>query len=545
MYLCHDLYPKILKRVGDAKITRGLRRTSLLSLFAVTACFGPKDITPVESFEGVVVADEPVAASVAHEIILAGGNAADAATALFFALSVTYPSQVSLGAGGVCMVKPPKKRPEVIEFYPIGSLLPSNAQGVTRATSIPRAPRAFYALQARYGRLRWGQTITPSESLARFGARASRAFTKDLSLSGNFIFKDPLAQKVFVSRKNKPLQEGDMYKQPDLAAILAILRDQGITPLYNGKYQAGFIRSYRAGGGTLVQEDFPRTVPTFSAAVKVKTRKGYLWLAPPPAGVATTTAHILRLFEEIDDFEDLDPAEQGHVFAEATLRSFADRYQWLGLTQEIPSDISDVFEDDHIEMQMQNFNPLVHVPLQDLQSVSKPIIENQAGSGFSVVDKAGMAVSCTLSLNNAFGTGRLGPGSGIVLAADPKLTKAGPISLGPMMRTLGENSEIEGVFTATGGVLASTALAQFILTLEDIPLDQEVQKLQGALLKPRFHASIKPDILYVESGVTDSVMAALSDYGHTLKAFPSTVKTRPPRVNVVHCPAHHRCPFSQ
>lgn len=536
MYLCQEQSKKNPKTDLTIFPKKPFKYGLLATCLGLTACFGPKDITPVESFQGVVVADEPVSVSIAHDIIRAGGNAADAATALYFALSVAYPSQVSLGAGGVCLVKEPKKIPEAVEFYPIPSLLPDKSQGVSRPTAIPRGPRAFFALQARYGQMRWGQTVAPAENLARFGVRASRAFTKDLSLSGNFIYKDKMAQKIFVSAPNTPLREGDEFKQPELATILAILRDQGISPLYTGKYQAGFIKSYRAAGGTLVKEDFARTIPGFSPAIKVRTRNGYLWLTPPPAGIAATSAQIIKLFEEIDDYEDLDPVPQLHLLAESTLRSFADRYQWLGLTREIPEAISDVFRDNVLEAQMQNFNPDVHVPLRDLQTISKPIIENQAGSGFSVVDRDGMAVACTLSLNNAFGTGRIGPGSGIVLAASPKLTKAGPISLGPMMRTLGETSAIEGVYTATGGVLASTALVRFLFELDDLDIDAEDQLLEAALLKPRLHASNNPDILYVESGLPDEIMSGLADYGHTVKSFPSTVKARPPRVNVIHCP---------
>ena len=133
--------------------------------------------------------------------------------------------------------------------------------------------------------MRWAQTVAPAESLARFGVRVSRAFAQDLRLSRNFIYKDKMAQKIFVSAQNKPLQEGDHFKQPELANILSIFRDQGIAPLYNGKYQAGFIKSYWAAGGSLTKEDFARTVPKFSPAVKVKTHNGYLWVTPPPAGV--------------------------------------------------------------------------------------------------------------------------------------------------------------------------------------------------------------------------------------------------------------------
>ena len=136
----------------------------------------PAEGTPghVSGFLGGVVADEPRAALVAREVLSRGGNAADAAVALGFALAVTLPSRAGLGGGGACLAYSPAANsvnggvPEAIAVHAAGARARRGGRR-TGPAAVPMLARGLFALHARYGRRPFETLIAPAEQMARFG----------------------------------------------------------------------------------------------------------------------------------------------------------------------------------------------------------------------------------------------------------------------------------------------------------------------------------------------------------------------------------------
>ena len=130
----------------------------LLVVFAVVGCTVHEELTlpEVKSFSGVS-GDEPRSVIEARRVLKRGGTAADAATAMYFVLSVNLPSAASLGGGGVCLVFRPKSKKEaesieVLEFFTKASI--DNSLNSVRPSAVPGNPMGIYALHSRYGRLK-------------------------------------------------------------------------------------------------------------------------------------------------------------------------------------------------------------------------------------------------------------------------------------------------------------------------------------------------------------------------------------------------------
>lgn len=359
----------------------------------------------VSGFAGGVTSDEPRATLVGRDVLAAGGTAADAAVAMGLTLAVTLPSSAGLAGGGVCVVNHvDSKTVEVLDFLP-----PPGPDGVT---GVPAMPRGLFALHAKYGRLRWEEVVSPAENLARFGNPVSRAFARELVAGAPYIQPSPEVGRVLAGPDGRPLGEGAVMTQLDLAALLGRLRQRGPADWYGGPLGRDWAEAARRAGARVTVEDLRGWLPQWRqpAAIAVGNDE----LSTPPQGMA------------------------GHAVAE----------------------------------------------LWRTDAASTLPAERQGGplgaTGFVVADRDGNAVSCALTMNGAFGVGRMVPGFGAFLPGAPQ--QAGD-SLLPLAAALIINRNVDefrfGVAGGGGGAPENAVRVAAAAVAEDRSLSEALSAVAG------------------------------------------------------------------
>ena len=489
-----------------------------LAIAGVVACAGEDEskrgrIGFVEGFLGGVAADEPRAALVGRDILSAGGSAADAAAALYLALSVTLPSSASLGGGGVCLVHDQKTATtQTLEFLAgVPAAVPSTA---SRPSAIPGNARGFFALQTKYGSMRWQQVVGPAENLARFGFQVSRALATDLRQVEAALLADPGARHLFGRSDGKGLVgEGDFLTQVEMAATLGRIRRLGPGDLFSGQMAPVFIDGVRAAGGFLTIDDLRRHLPLWRGTVKVEMGNRTAHFTPAPAAAGAVAAQMFAMLSGDGRYRRADADQRPHLFAETAMRAFADRGRWLGRLGVSTVPATDLTSEQRIGGLMSNFDATRHRPAKDLDPPPIERPENPAATSVIVVDRTGSAIACSLTMNNLFGTGRVAGTTGILIAALPGQAGRGPTSLGPMMVINHKVNEFFFAAAASGGVAAPTATVGVALKalFDKMPLEE-------ALAAPRIHHGGLPDLVYHEQNLDAGAQQSLTSRGHQIAA---------------------------
>ncbi len=465
----------------------------------------------VSGFFGGVAGDEPNAVLVARQVLSAGGTAADAATAYAFTAAATMPSRASLGGGGVCVVHAPKPfETEMLDFVPRAPA--GHVPSGTADVAVPGMVRGLFALQARYGRLRWEQLVFPGEKLARFGATVSRAFAPDLAAAAPESEPGPSGQTPFRDKDGKPLVEGASLVQLDLAVTLGRIRTDGPAAIYSGQGAHNYVAGVEAIGGKMTVEDIRDYKPAWHPTIKVPVGDHTGHFAGAPAMGSQVAASLWAVLGASGRWEDAAPAERPHLLAEAMARIVAAGPPAL--------DDKDRITSAWVDRVMAGFDPTAHRASAGRTTVAPD--DQGRSTGIIAVDRDGGAVACAFTAGRLFGTGKIVAGTGIVAASVPGPGTA--LALAPMVIVNESSKQTFAAMSAAGDPAAPGALAGIMLQVI-----QGKTPLADAIAAPRLDAVPGLDAVLVESA-DEALAHDLAAHGHRVGRVRALART-----NAMYC----------
>jgi len=507
----------------------------------------------VASTTGLVVSSSDIAADVGASILAKGGNAVDAAVATAFAMAVTYPFAGNLGGGGFMVVRTPDGKATTFDYRETAPArsTPTMYLGADGnidihltntgylAPGVPGTVRGMALAHKRFGKLPWRDLVMPAATLAGTGFIMAPSFAASLERE---VTNGMQPYATSVAAYGKPgggvWAAGDRLVLPDLAKSLTAIATDGPDVFYTG-WIADRIAADMAGHGGLITKDDLRAYQAKERAPITGTFLGYqvISMGPPSSG-GIALVEMLNMLEAVQiQRTTRGSADAVHLVTEVMRRAFLDRARFLGDTDFVQVPIADLTSKAHARDLIKTIDPAKATSSVELGKdiVTSPGREEPRDTThFSVVDKDGMAVSNTYTLEGGYGSHVVVAGTGILLnnemgdfnkkpgttdltgniGTDANLIAPGKRMLSSMAPTIVTR---DGKLVLVTGSPGSRTIINTVL---DIVLDVAAWGMTGreAIDAPRMHHPWLPDRLDVEAnGISDDVLAKLQAMGYTVR----------------------------
>jgi gamma-glutamyltranspeptidase / glutathione hydrolase len=501
--------------------------------------------------QGMVVAVCPLAAEEGLRILKRGGNAVDAAIATAFALAVTWPEAGNIGGGGFMLVQPGKgNQPILIDYRETapaaatermfaGKPNPSQYQLV----GVPGTVAGLALAHQKFGALPWRDLVMPAVHLAEGGFVVNQPLADSLNDGLRDAAEFPEFRRVYGKSNDKEKWgAGDRLVLPELAATLRRIADLGADGFYEGVIADLLAKEMAAGGGLITTDDLRNYRAKVRSPIHGTFRGYHIYGPPPPSSGGIALVEMLYILENFDlKREGRYTAKTLHLMVESMRRVYYDRARYLGDSDfvEIPTRLVDK---EYAKTLAADIDHKRATASRELAKEIAIAAESTHTTHFSIVDKNGMAVSNTYTLEQNFGSRIVVHGGGFLLNnemgdfnPEPGVTKEnGQIGTSPNVVAPGKRmlSSMTPVVVTTpdgepllvtgspGGRTIINTVACVVLNV----LEFEMSPIE-AVDAPRLHHAWFPDRIQAEAALMKDhadVIEKLRQMGHVVR--PNGVK---------------------
>ncbi|KAK6456142.1 gamma-glutamyltransferase [Scheffersomyces xylosifermentans] len=493
--------------------------------------------------KAMVASDVPLCSTMGKEILLKGGNAADAAVTVALCIGSINSHSSGIGGGGFIVSKNKEDYLSIDarEMAPHGAFkemygdnfVLSKVGGL--AIAIPGELKGLFELFTRHGskKLSWKQLLDPVIKLNREGFPCSKVFKRVIDIENEVVFSRVPEMKsnwdFIFNKHNEVINEGDWITRPNYADTLQLIANNGSAAIFydpEGPIVKSLVDTIRQFGGIITKDDFSRYEVNVERPINVNISIGDRDLSVHSSnGVSCGLALVagLNFFNEIHNKTEITTDEQQVLLTHKLIESF----KWLS---SIRSSFGDVQVENykqglidkytskdwiHEILQNGNYSDKTTFPWKNYDPQYE-LTEPKGTSHFSIIDEDDNAIGMTTTVNLLFGSLVYDNNTGIILNnemddfSQPNVPNAFNLTpsiynfIGPYKRPLSSTAPTiitdqktgrpDLLIGAAGGSRIPTAILQAIIRVY-----YENKPLLESISFPRLHHQLIPEVAMVEN----------------------------------------------
>jgi gamma-glutamyltranspeptidase/glutathione hydrolase len=483
---------------------------------------------------GMITSAHPLASVAGLRILMAGGNAVDAAIATAAALNVVEPFMSGLGGIGYMNIYNASRNEHQILDY-VG-LTPRAAElssytdedqinSGPMSPIVPGACGGWLAALERYGTMDAATVFEPAIEYAEQGFGMTATGSRFFGAAASGLRPSSAATYLFDGRAPQP---GEVLVQADLAQTYRAIAADGPDVFYRGAIADKIVSYMRDSGGLLTHEDLADFTPAWLDPVDIDYRGFRICVPPPPC-------QAVQYLQTLNIMEGFDVGEMGHnssatlhTFLEAAKLAIADRVEYAAIAEPPTAGLlSKAYATQRRALIGDRAQPRseTYVPTGSGSEVGPgdpyAWMKTECTTHFDAIDDRGNAVSVTQSLGSSFGSGMVVPGTGLALNNFMRwfdMNPQSPNAIAPAKKNEMCMSPVQ-VFDDAGlrfligtpgsyGIMQTTP--QMIMNIIDHRMN-----IQAAIEAPRVRSTQGLEVI-AETRIDGDVLAELEAKGHRL-----------------------------
>ncbi len=372
---------------------------------------------------GALATSQPLATSAGLRVLEEGGNAIDAAITAAAVLTVVEPHMTGIGGDLFALIWMAEEERlvglsghgrsgsdmtlEALQERGLESIPNRSAEAIT----VPGALRGWADLLEEYGTISLAQALEPAIRLADEGFPVSPVIAGDWAGEVEVLKENEGARATYLIDGERAPAAGEWFRNPDYAASLRQIAEEGPDALYGGTLGARVVEGVRELGGFLTLEDLARHESQWVEPLSADFRGYRMWQIPPP-GQGIAALQMLRILEPFPlERMGHNSPEYLHHLIEAKKLAYADLEGHIADPRFMETTPEVLLSDSYIEGRRAEVAP--HAALDtpdpgDAATRSETIY-------LAVGDEEGNMISFINSVYFGFGSGVVVPGTGFDL----------------------------------------------------------------------------------------------------------------------------------